>query len=409
VLLGGAVTALSAARSLGAAGIEVTILSDGATDCLARRSRFCDHYVHYERTEPVQARWLEWLSGRRGAVLLPCCDGGAEFIARRRAELVGAGHLPIEADEEALLLMLDKPHTYALAEQLGIGAPRTVTAYSHEDATRALQTALTYPCAVKPTSSDALLRRAPDFDKPKGNVVHNDTQLHAYLDGLLSVGVGALVTEVIPGGDDRYCSYYTYIDEHGEPLVQFTKLKPRQYPIGFGLGTFHVTKWLPDVADVGLRFFQGIGLRGFGNIEFKRDERDNELKVIECNPRLTMANGLAARAGVDFALLAYDRAVGHERPPIVTFRDNVCLWFPREDLRALGAYRAQGELTTGAWLRSIAQVPHFPTFQWSDPVPSLAGARGALRQWWRRSRGPRGDGEEVARLDPLPGDLNREE
>ena len=400
VLLGGSVTTLSVARALGAAGVPVTILSDGVTDCLARRSRFCDRYVHYERSDPVPARWLEWLGGQGPAVLLPCCDMGAEFVARHRPQLLGLGHLPTEANDDAVLVMLDKQRTYDVAANLGIGAPRTVTAHSHEDAEQATQLGLAYPCAVKPTSSDLLLRRVPGFRHPKGAVVHDAEELHSYLDALLAAEVGGLVTEVIPGSDDRYCSYYTYIDEHGEPLVHFTKRKPRQYPIGFGLGTFHLTAWLADVAETGLRFFQGIGVRGFANIEFKRDERDGELKVIECNPRFTMANGLAARAGADFALLAYDRVLGHERPPIVTFRDGLSLWFPREDVRALRCYRAKGELTTGAWLRSLARVPQFPTFSWRDPLPAVAGARGTLRQWWRRPGSRPEAGRRIAVQDP---------
>ena len=38
-----------------------------------------------------------------------------------------------------------------------------------------------------------------------------------------------------------------------------------------GGGCYHETKWLPETAELGRRFFTGIGFRGMGNIEFKRD------------------------------------------------------------------------------------------------------------------------------------------
>lgn len=389
VLLGGAVTALSAARSLGGAGVEATILSDGANDCLARRSRFCHRYVHYELVDDVRAEWLAFLERHRPSAILPCCDMGVEFIAAHRGALTAAGHRPIEANDDVMVAMLDKQRTYDLALELGIGAPRTVTAHNHEDTAQVLHAGISFPLAVKPTRSDVLLRNAPDFANPKGLIVHDEAELHAYLAGLFDAGVGGLVTEIIPGDDDRYCSYYTYLDERGEPLAHFTKRKPRQFPIEFGLGTFHVSKWDPQVAEVGLAFLQGVGLRGLGYVEFKRDERDEKLKVIECNPRFSMANGLVARAGVDFALIAYDRLAGNDRPPVVSFTDGVCLWFPQTDLKALRAYRAQGKLTTGQWLRSLAHVPHFPTFQWNDPVPFAAGVRGAMRRGMRRIGGNR--------------------
>ncbi len=386
VLLGGTANALSAARSLGAVGVQVTILGDGVADCLARRSRFCHRYVHFERSESLHDRWLDCLERHGSSVVLPCCDAGALFLARHRSAVAGFGHLPAEGNDEATLVMLDKQRTYDKAAELGIGAPRTFTATSLGDAERALETGLSLPCAVKPTSSDVLLRRAPHFHRPKGALFTNTDDLRTYVGALLAHDVGALVTEVIPGSDDRYCSYNTYLDGEGEPLVHFTKRKPRQYPPDFGLGTFHETVWLPTVAETGLRFFQGIGATGFANIEFKQDERDGELKVIECNPRFTMANGLAVRAGVDFAVLAYDRVVGNERAPIVSFREHLTLWFPPQDVRAFRAYRARGQLTTRAWLRTLARFPVFPTFSWRDPVPSLVGARSSLRRWWRRSR-----------------------
>jgi predicted ATP-grasp superfamily ATP-dependent carboligase len=382
VVLGGAETALSVARSLGGVGVPVTILSDGATNCLARRSRFCHRYVHFVSgpSGDIKALWLDWLVHHEAAVVLPCSDEGVELVARHRTELVEAGHRPIEAADDVLLTMLDKQATYRLAAQIGVRAPRTATAHSREEAQLALEEGLTFPCAVKPTRSDMFVRLRPEYKTPKGTVVHNQDELDATLDILISAGVGALVTEIVPGGDDRFCSYYSYLDDTGEPLVHFTKRKLRQHPIAFGLGTYHMTKWQPDVAALGLKFFQGVGLRGLGNVEFKRDERDGELTLIECNARFTMANGLASLAGIDFALLAYNRLVGLGDPPLESFRDDVCMWFPPQDIRALRAYRAAGTLTTSEWLRTLAHVQHFPTFQWSDPVPSAVGALAAVRK-----------------------------
>ncbi|HLI73758.1 MAG TPA: hypothetical protein VKU86_07755 [Acidimicrobiales bacterium] len=382
------------ARSLGKAGVEVTILSDGANDCLARRSRFCHRYVHYELADDVKAQWLTFLQSHQASAVFACCDMGLEFIAAHRADLVAAGHRPMEASDDVLVTMLDKQLTYDLALELGIGTPRTVTAHSQDDAGRALFAGFGFPLAVKPARSDVLLRNAPDFASPKGLIVRDEAQLRAYLQGLINAGVPGLITEIIPGDDGRYCSYYTYLDEHGEPLAQFTKRKPRQFPIEFGLGTFHVSKWDPEVAEVGLALLRGMGLVGFGCVEFKRDERDGRLKVIECTPRFTMANGLVARAGVDFALLAYDRLVGDEPRPVGSFKEGVHLWFPQADVKALFAYRAKGALTTWQWLKSLAHVPHFPTFQWSDPMPFATGVRGGIRRIARnrgRSRRPRVD------------------
>jgi predicted ATP-grasp superfamily ATP-dependent carboligase len=181
-----------------------------------------------------------------------------------------------------------------------------------------------------------------------------------------------LLTEVIAGSDDRFCSFYTYIDEHGEPLLHFTKRKLRQYPIHFGSGCYHLTEWNAEVAELGLRFARAAGLRGLVNVEFKRDARDEELKLIECNPRFTAANVAVRASGIDLARLAYNRLLGLPPPPVGSFREHLGLWYPIADMRALRRYSRGGELTLKAWLRTLMHRQVLPVFWWRDPMPSLA-------------------------------------
>jgi predicted ATP-grasp superfamily ATP-dependent carboligase len=198
---------LSVGRALGQAGVEVDVLEDGYTDCLARRSRYTRRYVNFppEGAGDVKPRWLEWLVGAEPAVVLPCGDEGLELVARHRGELAAAGHRCIEAADDVLLTALDKPASYRLATALGVGAPRTIAVHAGEDAAVALDQGLSFPCAVKPTRSDAMLRSHPGHEAPKGAVVRDRAELDAMVRAIVSAGVVALVTELIPGGDERYC------------------------------------------------------------------------------------------------------------------------------------------------------------------------------------------------------------
>lgn len=385
VLLGGTGTTLAVVRSLGLAGVPVTILGDGRNDIVGRHSRFCSHYEHFPvpddaRPPPPGEGWLEWLLRHPApSVILPCGDDGLELVARSRREMESVGHRPMEANDTVVLAMLDKIETYRLASSLDIGVPRTVQVDSLEAARAAVADGISFPCAVKPVSSDRLMRELPTFSAPKGATVHDDAELSRHVEPIVQIGLPILITEFIPGGDDRFCSYYSYLDENGSPLFHFTKRKLRQYPPRFGVGTYHVTEWQPDVADLGLRFFQGVGLRGLGNVEFKRDERDGQLKLIECNARFTMATAQIRRAGIDLALVGYGRLTGYPLPRLDAFRDGVRLWFPGLDLKALRQYRADGQLTAGAWLRSVAHRQHLSVFDVRDPLPFVAAIRGRLR------------------------------
>jgi D-aspartate ligase len=367
VLLGGGLIAVSAARSLGRSGVAVHAVGDRRLDPV-QYSRYCTAFV--DLGDASIERRLEWLerSGPRGAVIIPCDDGGLELVARHRARLVAAGYLAVEANDEIVLAVLDKERTYELADGAGVLRPRTVTLRTEEDVDRAVRK-IGFPCALKPLHSHLFARHFGTNKKVW--IVGTEDEFRATLRRMIALGLEMLATEIVPGPDTAFVSYYSYLDERGEPLFEFTKRKLRQYPIGFGLTCYQVTGWDREAAEYGLRFFRSIGLRGIGNVEFKRDVRDGRLKLIECNHRLTLANELVRRAGIDIARLAYDRAAGRETPPLNGFREGVRLWHFVSDVSALRDYRRAGELTARAWLRSLLHRQHFPLLDLRDPAPTV--------------------------------------
>ncbi len=367
VLLGGTANALSVARSLAAAGVRVVAFGNAASP--VRRSRACARFVDLGREDGVQDRWLAWLAdGPRGAVVLPCDDDGLELVATHRRHLTALGYRPIEADDRVALEMLDKNRTYELARRIGIAAPRTVTVRTAPDVD-AVAEALPYPCALKPVHSHRFQQRTGTG--VKAYVVHDPAELRDRFAYTHEIGVEMLVTEIIPGPDDQIFGYHSYLDDRGEPLFGVTKRKLRQHPVGFGLGSYHETTHDAEVARLGKAFLQGVGVRGLANVEFKRDARDGELKLIECNHRFTAPNEQIRIAGIDLALVAYNRVVERPLPPVEAYRAGVRLWHPGADARAFLALRRRGELSLAEWVRSVARTQHFPLLRWEDPQPSL--------------------------------------
>jgi D-aspartate ligase len=367
VLLGGTANAVSVARSLAAAGVCVVALGNAGSP--VRRSRSCALFVDLGREDGVQDRWLDWLAeGPGGAVVLPCDDDGLELVATHRRRLTALGYLPIEADDRVALEMLDKNRTYELARRIGIPAPRTVTVRTAADVD-AVADGLAYPCALKPVHSHRFQRRTGTGIK--AYVVKDAAELRDRFAYTREMGVEMLVTEIIPGPDDQIFGYHSYLDERGEPLFGVTKRKLRQHPVGFGLGSYHETTNDAEVARLGDAFLRGVGVRGLANVEFKRDARDGVLKLIECNHRFTAPNEQIRIAGVDLALIAYNRVLGLPLPPVDGYRAGVRLWHPGADARAFLALRRRGELSLAQWVRSVARTQHFPLFRWADPRPSL--------------------------------------
>ena len=387
ILLGGGLRiALSAARSL--ASIGVVVHAVGRRRATVRYSRFCHHFVDLGGgTDEATERWLSWLhhDGPRGAVVIPCSDEALELIANNRDPLVELGYRPVEANDEVVLAMLDKERSYELASRLGVPAPRALPVRSKDDAERAAEQ-IGFPCILKPIHSHRFARHYPGWTKLL--MARNQRELVEDAAGALAAGLEMLAMEVIPGGDERIVTYWTYLDHDGEPVCHFTKRRIRQYPAQFGVGSYHVTEWDPEVAEMSLRFLKGAEARGIAAVEFKRDPRDEVPKLMECNHRLTGSIELGRASGLDFTVLAYRGALGASLAPD-GFREGVRLWIPRFDLLAFLEYRSRGELTTGQWLRSLVHRQRLPVFRLSDPLPTLVPAAFHARRMLVRRVRPR--------------------
>lgn len=384
VLLGGSVNAVSVARSLHRRGRPVHVLPEASGAVPARASRCVTSCpVLPDGADPSRA-WRDWLGALAPAVVIPCGDAGVEFLTEHRGELTAAGHWPALGDDDVLRAMLDKEATYAVADRAGVERPQTASAATVEAAVVAAR-AIGYPCALKPRVSHRFAALGPPA---KAVVVHDEAMLVRELTGLLTRGAQLLLTEIVPGPEDAFCSYYGYRDRSGAELLHYTKRKLRQYPTGFGNGTFHRSEHVPEAVELGRRFFAAAGLLGLGNVEFKRDARDGRLKLIECNPRLTAATELVRRSGVDLAELVYAGALGGPATvgPAVHGRHQ---WWPLQDLLAMTAGRRAGTTTTARWLRSLAVRQSLPLWDPRDPGPSLAHSASLVRRAARRARGRR--------------------
>jgi predicted ATP-grasp superfamily ATP-dependent carboligase len=380
ILLGGEAIAVSACRSLGWAGVRVHALGHARDP--VRRSRWCHEFVAVGSKEGVIERYLEWLESggpRGGAVILPCDDYGVEMIARNRARLEEWGYAPVEGEDEVMLAMLDKERTYELAREAGVATPRTATVRTADEALGAVG-GFELPVGLKPLQSHVWAQHYAH----KLILAANRDELREVSEWAFGPGVPMLMTEVVPGPETEICTYFTYVARDGEPLFDYTKSKIRQWPKRSGLTCYQVSDWRPEVAEAGRALVRGIGLRGVAVPEFKRDPRDGEWKLIECNHRFTGSLDLTRHCGIDMTLIAYRSTAGQpvERPK--AYRRGVTQWNPIEDVRALLDYRRDGELTVPGWARSVARPQHFPMMRLDDPMPTAASLGSKLARAARK-------------------------
>jgi D-aspartate ligase len=383
IIVGGDHGCLSIARSLGAAGIPVYAINYPGAE--VRYSRFCNWIDLPGSSASGPEAWVAYLLGResdhlRGAVLLAASDEAIELIAKQRQELAEKFRLDL-SNSTAQLCMLDKLCTYRAAQAAGVPTPKFWVADTREQIVK-LEHELVFPLILKPILGHKFSRK---FAGSYAVACNLDELLKAF-DMVCGAEIRTFLVELIPGPDDRLCSYYTYLDENGTNLIDFTKRVIRRYPINMGGSTYHMTDYVPDIQDLALALFRQVGLRGVANVEFKMDERDGKLKLIECNARFTAADCLLVASGLNLPLFVYDKLTGRAHTEPSSYRMGIRLWKPVGDFAAYRQLDKMGLLTFRAWIRSIMHPQIFPVFRWNDPLPAILGNARLLRYAWSRLR-----------------------
>ena len=101
--------------------------------------------------------------------------------------------------------------------------------------------------------------------------------------------------------------FYLYADARGEILMASNGIKEVIEPFPFGTAILLRLAWYPELLEAAKTVVNALSYRGILMIEFVRDQRDGNWKVIEVNPRHWLFNGFYAQQGLSYtATLAKD-------------------------------------------------------------------------------------------------------
>lgn len=151
--------------------------------------------------------------------------------------------------------------------------------------------------------------------------------------------------------------------------------KYRQFPINFGASVYTGHKYVPELYDIGAKFFEGIGYKGFAEIEFKKDSETGKFYMIEVNARITNFNNLLYKLGLNIPYITYREMIGKPLEPKSFKEDqNLVFWYAYEDLLAIRDYIKTGQLTFGQIFKSLFRPKAYAIWDWKDPMPAFSYA-----------------------------------
>ena len=367
IVIGANYRALGAVRSLGRRGIPVYVLREKG-EVLAAISRYARRSLSWEKGEGSERlAWLLKMARRcalEGWVLFPTGDEDAAFVARHHEMLSRCFQLTTPP-WETVRWTYDKRLMTSLASCLKIAQPWTICPRRRADLASA---GCPFPVILKPAFKQGLnaLTAAKAW-----RVDDLQSLLARYEEACALVDPETvMIQELVPGDGESQFSYAA-LCEHGEPLAWIVAKRKRQIPMDFGrFSTCVESVDEPGVVEPSLRLIRALGFTGILEVEFKRDSRDGNYKLLDINPRLWGWHTLCARAGVDFVYWLWLMAQGKPVPQI-RGRSGVRWSRISADLPVVMAEILKGRLSVAAYARSLFRRSESAIFAKDDPLPGL--------------------------------------
>jgi predicted ATP-grasp superfamily ATP-dependent carboligase len=304
------------------------------------------------------------------AVLMPCSDHATMAVSRLPESL--RERFPASVPSTSVLeAMVDKLGLARLLESLEIPHPRTVD-LSTIAALADVPGELLARSFLKPRDSQRFFAEY----RVKAFLVRGRADALRDLQTLERAGHRMVLQEFIPGTATHHYFVDGFTRAGGEPVAAFVRRRLRMYPRSFG-NSSHMVSVEPQEAGPAIahlwRLFQHINYRGPFSAEFKRDSKDDVLKLLEVNVRPWWYVEFAARCGVNVCEMAYRDALNEPVDPVWRYEIGRGCVYTGYDLHACLALRARGELTWRDWARSWLNSDR-PIFRFSDPVPAIVGS-----------------------------------
>ena len=302
VVIGGHVQGLGIIRILGKHGIPCYLLDNTSVN-VARHSRYCKKFFKIPDSSSL-VEFLVNLSKMHNLqdwMVIPTNDRHVKELSQNKLELEQYFKVCVDC-WESIEKCYNKKQTYQLAQQQNIPIPKTFFPQSIED----LQDIeIPFPCIIKPAVMHLLYEKT----KKKVIVCNNKEDLirgYIWVQSIIPKD-DIIVQEIIPGDSEQQYSACFFFDRT-KPYVSLLAKRKRQIPPDFGKATtFAETVHEPHVImDQAILLLKCIHYWGLCEVEFKKDTRDNEYKLLEVNPRTWKWHSIANRSGSPFLISIYN-------------------------------------------------------------------------------------------------------
>lgn len=233
------------------------------------------------------------LSKNEISVFMPVSNVSYKFAALYKNEIEKFCRVPV-VESKIMDIAQDKAKTFEHAEKNGIPIPQTINIKNGNDFNEKIDS-IKFPCVLKKTnyneSGVVYCNGKEELLEAFNKIISNKKADSSF----------PVIQEYITGPGTGYYGIY----DNGKCVGYFMHERIHEFPITGGASTLAKSVSEEDLKIIGDKLLSSLKWHGVAMVEFKRDLKDNQLKLMEINPKFWGSLELSYKAGINFPYLAY--------------------------------------------------------------------------------------------------------
>jgi predicted ATP-grasp superfamily ATP-dependent carboligase len=304
------------------------------------------------------------------AVVYPTSDLDALNLSMIKEQVKDDFYI-IAGNKEIVEILVNKSKFYEVISKNNLNYPDTYTPKNVEHVKR-LGSKIEYPVFIKPIITQLFNEAFPGA--LKGFVANTKYELIHYYKLVKNKGVDVIIQKIIQGPPTNSYQLEGYYDKNFLPKVLFARQRIRIWPPDFGNTSLCVSipiKKLSKEKSAINKFIKKIGYSGLMSAEYKKDEKDGKLKLLEINARVWWHIWLSQKCGADIVYLSYLDAIGEKVNYNEEYETNIKSLYLIQDILSSINMIKNKKINFKDWLSSYTGPIQFSYFSIGDLNPFL--------------------------------------
>jgi len=307
-------SSLAVTRSLGRIGCRV-VVSGRYRRNISSQSKYCKS--SYQTVDPLENEvqyfneLIQIIRKEKIVFVYPMTEPTLFTLVKNKKQ-IPSNVSWAAVDSRQITAIFNKYNVFKLAIQQGVAIPKTLFIDQPDEINRKIDQINEYPVVVKSSMSKIPIENG--YLSTGVMYARNRKELKDLYQHQAGLTVPSIIQEKIVGPGTGLFTLFDY-DKH---LALFSHKRILEKPPSGGVSVVCESVPLdPEMVASARKLLASVGWRGVAMVEFKRDNRDGNAKLIEINGRFWGSLQLAISSGIDFPKLLLHYLHGNSFPDVL--------------------------------------------------------------------------------------------